>query len=79
MRNNIKVLKNQILLRKYKNNVRLLKIKLNVNIVVRCIYIAGTGIEPILQDYEPCELPLLYPANIVFIFMSKLGFEPKTL
>ena len=25
--------------------------------------LAGTGFEPIQQDYEPCELPLLNPAN----------------
>lgn len=24
--------------------------------------VAGSGIEPLSQGYEPCEIPLLYPA-----------------
>lgn len=37
--------------------------------------VAGEGLEPSTQGYEPCKLPLLYPA-ILLVWME--GFEPST-
>ena len=32
-----------------------------------CLLVAGTGIEPVSRGYEPRELPLLYPAILLFL------------
>jgi hypothetical protein len=34
--------------------------------------LAGTGFEPIQQDYEPCELPLLNPAKYQYYTKKKM-------